>query len=238
MISLQFFLFVVSVRMKVLLLPYGCSRPGSVSYTCNSIFVSRPELQPGPVSLTFLLTVRLTGAPDPWVLTDPLLSAHYLVSSVAGVYRPVAVVPASLVDLPVVRVHKQSTGLICKNSDTRETGSIICTEFSLIRQEGGGRWCPVDQEKAEHDDESHREKNSTIEDMLPHTELPQHLDDVPPDLLQPGTALPAPVSVDHSADMVGLTHGFVASEPNESESSVFRDFLLNFDISKFKRRKF
>ena len=74
--------------------------------------------------------------------------------------------------------------------------------------------------------------------MLPHTELPQHLDDVPPDLLQPGTALSAPVSVDHSSDMIGLTHGLVASEPNASESSVFRDFLLNFDISKFKGRKF
>ena len=91
------------------------------------------------------------------------------------------------------------------------------TEVSLVRQEGWGRWCPVDQEKAEHDDESHGEKDSTIEDMLPHTELPQHLDDVPPDLLQLA-APPVPVSVDDSPDVVRFTHWLVTPKPAKTLS--------------------
>ena len=60
--------------------------------------------------------------------------------------------------------------------------------------------------------------------MLSHTELPQHLDDVPPDLLQPPTAPSAPpVRVDNSTDMVRFTHGLMAPKP---KYKVFTNGLM------------
>ena len=116
---------------------------------------------------------------------------------VTGVDGSVPVVSPGLVNLPVVRIHQDCAGVV---------------QGTLVRQEGGGGGGgggggPVDQEKAEHDNESHGEEDSTIEDVLPHTELPQHLQDVPPDLFQLAATPPssAPVSVNHCADMVGLT---------------------------------
>ena len=128
-------------------------------------------------------------------------------SLVAGVDGSVPVIPPSLVNLPIVRVHQHSAGVV---------------QGSLVRQEGrgGGGGGPVDQKKAEHDNESHGEEDSTIEHVLPHTELPQHLQDVPPDLLQlPPAAAPGPVpvSVNHSPDLVGLTHRLLATEPAEGD---------------------
>ena len=114
-------------------------------------------------------------------------------SRVAGVDGSVPVVPPGLVNLPIVRVHQHCAGLV---------------QGTVVRQEGGGGGGggPVHQEKAEHDDERHGEEDSTIEDVLPHTELPQHLQDVPPDLFQLAAAAPGSVAVgvNHSADMVGL----------------------------------
>ena len=127
-------------------------------------------------------------------------------SRVAGVDGSVPVVSAGLVNLPVVRVHQHSAGLV---------------QRALVRQEGGGGGGgPVDQEKAEHDNECHGEEDSTIEHVLPHTELPQHLQDVPPDLFQLGAAAPGSVTVrvNHSPDMVGLTHGLLAPEPERRTS--------------------
>ena len=99
-------------------------------------------------------------------------------SLVAGVDGSVPVISPSLVNLPIVRVHQDSAGLV---------------QGTLVRQEGGGGGGgPVDQEKAEHDNESHGEEDSTIEHMLPHTELPQHLQDVPPDPLQLPPVPPPP----------------------------------------------
>ena len=126
-------------------------------------------------------------------------------SRVAGVDGSVPVVPPGLVNLPVVRVHQHCAGLV---------------QGTVVRQEGGGGGGgPVHQEKAEHDDERHGEEDSTIEDVLPHTELPQHLQDVPPDLLQLPPVPPAPpgptaVRVNHRADVVWLTHGLLAPEPD------------------------
>ena len=82
---------------------------------CSQLYLgvkaSRPELW-----LTFLLAVGLTGAPGPGVLADSLLGADDLVAGVAGVDRPVPEVAASLVNLPVVRVHQHGTGLVCGDS--------------------------------------------------------------------------------------------------------------------------
>ena len=46
----------------------------------------------------------------------------------------------------------------------------------LVGKEGGIVLRPVDEQKAEEDDEGHGEEDGAVEDVLPHRELPHQLD--------------------------------------------------------------